>query len=154
VFGEVGYGVKFGSVAAEPFGGLAFVHLRTDSFAEAGGIAALAGRSNSEDVGYSTLGVRAATTWQLANGMALTPRASVAWQHAFGDVTPSAALAFQSIGTPFTVNGVPIARDAALVSAGADLRVTRQATFSVAYVGNLASNARDHSVKGAFSWKF
>jgi outer membrane autotransporter protein len=154
LFGEVGYGVKFGAAVAEPFGGLAFVHLRTDGFAEAGGIAALAGRSNSEDVGYSTLGVRAATTYQLANGMALTPRASVAWQHAFGDVTPAAALAFQSIGTPFTINGVPIARDAALVSAGADLRVTRQATVGVAYMGNLASNARDNSVKGVFSWKF
>ena len=86
--------------------------------------------------------------------MALTPRASVAWQHAVGDVTPSAALAFQSIGTPFTVNGVPIARDAALASAGADLRVTRQVTVGVAYVGNLASNAQDNSVKGMFSWKF
>jgi outer membrane autotransporter protein len=154
VFGEVGYGVKFGTAVAEPFGGLAFVHLRTDSFTEAGGIAALAGRSNNEDVGYSTLGVRVAATYMLANGMALTPRASAAWQHAFGDVTPSAALAFQSIGTPFTINGVPIARDAALVSAGADLRVTRQATFGVAYMGNLASNARDNSVKGMFSWKF
>ncbi len=154
LFGEVGYGLTFRSVAAEPFAGLAYVHLRTDSFAEAGGIAALAGRSNEEDVGYSTLGFRAATTWQLANGMALTPRASVAWQHAFGDVTPSAALAFQSIGTPFTVNGVPIARDAALVSAGADLRVTRQVTVGIAYVGNLASNAQDNSVKGMFSWKF
>lgn len=154
LFGEVGYGVKFGAAVAEPFGGLAFVHLRTDSFAEAGGIAALAGRSNSEDVGYSTLGVRAATTYQLANGMALTPRASVAWQHAFGDVTPAASLAFQSIGTPFTINGVPIARDAALVSAGADLRVTRQASVGVAYMGNLASNARDNSVRGVFSWKF
>jgi fibronectin-binding autotransporter adhesin len=60
----------------------------------------------------------------------------------------------RSIGTPFTVNGVPIARDAALVSAGADLRGTRQASFGVAYMGNLASNAQDQSIKGMFSWKF
>jgi len=32
--------------------------------------------------------------------------------------------------------------------------VTRQATFGVAYLGNLASNAQDHPVKGMFSWKF
>jgi outer membrane autotransporter protein len=154
VFGEVGYSLTFGRIAAEPFAGLAFVHLHTDSFAEAGGVAALAGAGNSEDVGYSTLGARAATTYLLANGMVLTPRASAAWQHAFGDVTPAAALAFQSIGTPFTVNGVPIARNAALVSAGTDLRVTPQAVFGLAYLGELAGNARDHSVKGAFSWKF
>jgi uncharacterized protein with beta-barrel porin domain len=53
-----------------------------------------------------------------------------------------------------TVNGVPIARDAALVSAGADLRVSRQASIGVAYAGNLASTAQDHPVKRMFSWKF
>jgi hypothetical protein len=50
--------------------------------------------------------------------MALTPRASVAWQHAFGDVNPAAALAFQSTGAAFSVAGVPVARDAAQVEAG------------------------------------
>src|SRR5215831_6528026 len=50
-------------------------------------------------------------------GMALIPRVSVAWQHAFGDVTPTAALSFQSIGSGFNILGVPIARDAALVEA-------------------------------------
>src|SRR5262249_31738049 len=37
------------------------------------------------------------------NGMALIPRASVAWQHAFGDMTPTAALSFQSIGSGFNI---------------------------------------------------
>jgi outer membrane autotransporter protein len=154
IFGEVGYGMSFRAIALEPFGGLAFVHLHTNNFAEAGGIAALTGGSNAEDVGYSTLGVRAATTWLLANGMALTPRGSLAWQHAFGDVTPAAALAFQSIGTGFTVAGAPIARDAALVSAGADLQVTPRAAVGIGYTGEIAANARDNSVKGFFSWKF
>jgi uncharacterized protein with beta-barrel porin domain len=67
---------------------------------------------------------------------------------------PVAALAFQSIGTPFTVRGVPLARDAALLSAGVDLRMTPQATLGIAYLGELAGNAQDHSVKGTFSWKF
>jgi hypothetical protein len=37
------------------------------------------------------------------DGMVLTPRASVASQHALGTVTPSASLAFQAAGTPFTI---------------------------------------------------
>src|ERR1019366_9383598 len=61
IFGEVGYGVTFGQIAAEPFGELAFVHLGTDSFAETGGIAALTGSGRSDNIGYSTLGGRAAT---------------------------------------------------------------------------------------------
>jgi fibronectin-binding autotransporter adhesin len=52
-------------------------------------VSALAGTGNRDDVGYSTLGARLASYYLLQNGMALIPRASVAWQRAFGDVTPS-----------------------------------------------------------------
>ena len=154
VFGEVGYAVALGRVAAEPFAGLAYVHLDTGSLTEAGGIAALTGKSATDDVGYSTLGARVATNYALANGMVLTPRASAAWQHAFGSLTPIEALAFQSTGVGFDIAGLPIARDAALVEAALDLHVTRAATLGISYVGQLASSAQDHSVKGNFTWKF
>jgi hypothetical protein len=87
--------MTFGVIVAEPYAGLAWVHLDTRSFTETGGVSALAGTGNKDDVGYSTLGARAASYYLLQNGMALIPRASVAWQHAFGAVTPTAALAFQ-----------------------------------------------------------
>jgi outer membrane autotransporter protein len=154
VFGELGYGLTFGAIAAEPFAGLAWVHLDTASFTETGGVSALAGTGNKDNVGYSTLGARVATYYLLQNGMALIPRASVAWQHAFGDVTPTAALSFQSIGAGFNILGVPIARDAALVEAGGDLQLTAQAKIGVSYAGQLANSAHDHSVKGNFTWRF
>jgi outer membrane autotransporter protein len=154
VFGEVGYGMAYGRFAVEPFAGLAYVHLSSTSLAEAGGLAALAGGANKEDVGYSTLGVRAATTYVLADGKVLTPRASLGWQHAFGAVTPTANLAFQSAGIPFTIAGAPIARDAALVDAGADLRVLPQMTLGVSYLGVLGNSVQDHSVKGNFNWRW
>jgi outer membrane autotransporter protein len=154
VFGELGYGLTFGAIAAEPFAGLAWVHLDTESFTETGGVSALIGTGHKEDVGYSTLGARVATYSLLQNGMALIPRASVAWQHAFGDVTPTAALSFQSIGAGFNILGVPIARNAALVEAGCDLQLTAQAKIGVSYAGQLANRAHDHSVKGNFTWRF
>jgi outer membrane autotransporter protein len=154
VFGELGYGLTFGAIAAEPFAGLAWVHLDTASFTETGGVSALAGSGNRNDVGYSTLGARVATYYLLQNGMALIPRASVAWQHAFGDVTPTAALSFQSTGSGFNILGVPIARDTALVEAGGDLQLTAQAKIGVSYAGQLANSAHDHSVKGNFTWRF
>ena len=154
VFGELGYGMTFGAIAAEPFAGLAWVHLDTRSFTETGGVSALTGTGNRDDVGYSTLGLRAATYYLLQNGMALIPRASVAWQHAFGAVTPTAALAFQSAGAGFGIAGVPLARDAALIEAGGDLQLTTQAKVGVSYAGQLANSAHDHSVKGNFTWRF
>src|SRR5262249_20983712 len=120
---------------------------------ETGGVSALAGTGNKNDVGYSTLGARVATYYLLQNGMALIPRVSVAWQHAFGDVTPTAALSFQSIGSGVNILGVPIARDAGLVEAGGDLQLTAQ-VIGVSYAGQLANSAHDHSVKGNFTWRF
>jgi outer membrane autotransporter protein len=154
VFGELGYGMTFSGIAAEPFAGLAWVHLDTRGFTETGGVSALTGTGNKDDVGYSTLGLRAATYYLLQNGMALIPRASVAWQHAFGAVTPTAGLAFQSTGAGFGIWGVPVARDAALIEAGGDLQLSAQAKVGVSYAGQLANSAHDHSVKGNFTWRF
>jgi len=156
-FGEVGYGMAFGTVAVEPFAGAAWVHVETNGFTETGslgGVAPLAGAGNQEDVGYTQLGVRAATSFALPNGAFVIPRLTVAWQHAFDDITPTAALAFQSTGIPFTIAGVPLARDAAVVDAGFDVKVAPGATLGISYAGQLADNVQDHAVKGKFSWKF
>jgi subtilase-type serine protease len=154
VFGEVAYGVALGALAAEPFAGLAYVHLKTDSFTETGGAAALSGSGNHENVGYTSLGLRTAVTYMLGYHMVLVPRASAAWQHAFGDVDPTAALAFQSTGAAFSIGGVPLARDAALVEAGFDLRVSPRATFGLSYSGQLADHIQDHAAKGNFTVRF
>jgi outer membrane autotransporter protein len=156
VFGEVGYGIALGTIAAEPFAGLAWVHLGTDGFNETGGSgnAALVGLQSSDDVGYSTLGARVAANYLLPGGAVLIPRASVAWQHAFGDVVPAAALAFQGTGAAFTVAGVPLAEDAALVEAGLDLPITPQATVGFSYIGRLGDSAQDHSVRGNLLVRF
>ena len=62
LFGEVAYPIAMGRTALEPFVGLAFVSIDTDSFKENGALAALRSRGVDENVGYSTLGLRAAAT--------------------------------------------------------------------------------------------
>lgn len=156
MFGEVGYGVALGQIAAEPLAGLAFVHLNTGGFTESSGsgAAALSGSSGTDDVGYSTLGARAASAWVVAPNMTLIPHAAALWQHAIGPVTPTAALAFATTGAPFTVSGVPLARDAALVEAGVDLSINAQVTLAVFYSGNLAGNVQDNAIQGNVRWRF
>ena len=142
-------------MAVEPFAGGAWVRLDTDGTTERGGAAALNVSSNRFEVGYSTLGIRAASLIPIGDGMVLIPRASAAWQHAFDSVTPAAALAFQlAPAVPFVIAGVPIARDSLLAEAGLDLAIGRNATLGVSYTGQIASNAQDHGAKGKFSWKF
>jgi outer membrane autotransporter protein len=153
LFGEAAYPLAMGGMALEPFAGLAFVEVNTDSFKERGELAALTGRDNDEDVTYSTLGLRAATTMHVSN-MVFTPHVSAAWQHAFDDVTPDAALAFASTGIGFDVTGVPLAENSLLVEAGLDLNLSPTATLGVSYSGQIASDLADNAVKGRFTWLF
>jgi len=155
IFGEVGYDVRVGQIAAEPFGGLAFVHLHTDPFAETGGgIAALSGSGHDNDVGYSTLGGRIATSYVQSNGMVLTPSVSATWQHALGSLTPAEALVFQSTAERFTIAGLPRALDTALLESGIDLRLNPQLQVGLSYSTRFGDRVQNNSVKGNLTWRF
>jgi outer membrane autotransporter protein len=155
IFGELGYGFALANIAVEPFAGAAWVRLKTDAAAERGGAAALNFAGTTFETGYTTLGIRAASMVPVGHDMILIPRASLAWQHAFDTVTPGAVLAFQTApAIPFTISGVPIARDSLLAEAGLDLAIGRNATVGVSYTGQIAGNVQDHGAKGKFSWKF
>jgi outer membrane autotransporter protein len=86
--------------------------------------------------------------------MVLTPRLSAAWQHAFGSVTPAEALAFQSTAEPFTIAGLPLARDSALVESGLDLRLSPQARVGLFYSAQFGNHLQNNSVKGNLTWWF
>lgn len=153
VFGEVGYATRWSGVDLEPFAGLAYVNTSLGGFSEVGGPAALSVSNASAGVTYSTLGLRLSVPLALGT-METRMRGSLGWQHAFGDTTPQATMAFGA-GTPaFTVSGVPIATDAALVEAGLDIAFTPAASLSVFYAGQLAQSETSNMVKGSFTLKF
>lgn len=151
VFDELGYGIRTGSVAFEPFANLAYVTLHTDGVTEKGGAAALSSAGATTDATFTTLGMRASTTFDLG-GVSATARGTLGWRHAFGNTTSPASLAFAG-GAPFTTAGVPIARDAAMVEAGLDFNLTPAATLGVSYAGQFSSGLADQSVRASFNWK-
>jgi len=157
-FGELGYRIDLGQtalgqVALEPYAGLAYVLLRSDRFTERGtGAAALAGTSDDTGLGYTTLGLRAATTARLA-GLDVTLRGGLGWRHAFGDVDPKTTLAFSG-SNPFSIAGLPIARDAALVEAGLDLALGANVSLGASYTAQLAGDTQDHAFKANLAVRF
>jgi uncharacterized protein with beta-barrel porin domain len=84
----------------------------------------------------------------------LTPHASVAWQHAIGDIDPTRSLAFASGGAAFSVLGAPLARDSALIDAGLALKLSAESTLGLAYSGQLADSVIDNAVTGRFDVRF
>ncbi|MFD4839769.1 autotransporter domain-containing protein [Achromobacter sp. NPDC058515] len=151
-FGELGYRIDTPVAAFEPFVNLAYVNLDTGGFAEQGGLAALSARSQSTDTTFTTLGVRASTDVTLG-GMDLTARGMLGWKHAFGDTVPLSTQTFAG-SNAFTVAGVPIAQDSAVIEAGLDLRLSPLATLGLSYSGQVASSAQQHGFKANLSIRF
>ena len=108
--------------------------------------------SDSTNVTFTTLGLRGEHNLALGTGDAIL-RGMIGWRHAFGDTTPLSTHAF-SAGTAFTIAGAPIARNSAVIEAGLDLNPTPNATFSLSYIGQLASGAQDHGLKANFAMRF
>lgn len=153
LFGELGYDVAVSAATTiEPFAGLAYVHLSTDGYSETGGSAALSADSANQSVTYGTLGMRADHKILVGNAN-VTLQGALAWQHAWGDVTPTSTLAFAG-GDAFQVTGAPIAKDAALIKAGFDVDLAASAKLGLFYAGQLASDAADNSIQGRFSLSF
>ena len=121
---------------------------------ERGGPAALALAANTFEVGYSTLGLRAAS--MIPIGARHDPGAARVGRMAARvrrrDAGRAARVHCRAV--PFVVAGAPIARDCCSREAGLDLAIGRNATLGVSYVGQLARNVQDHAAKGKFSWKF
>jgi fibronectin-binding autotransporter adhesin len=126
--------------------------VKTDGFTEKGGQAALSASASTTETTFATLGLRASTDIAI-HGMDATLRGMVGWRHAFGDVTPLTALAFKG-GGAFTVAGVPVATDTAIVEAGLDLALTPDATLGVAYTGQFGSGAVDQSFRANLGVSF
>jgi len=153
-FGEAGYRIDTASASFEPFANLAYVSLHTDGFTEKGGAAALTSAGHTTDTTFTTLGIRASTGFDLG-GMTATARGMVGWRHAFGDTTPLATPAFAFAGAnSFTIAGVPIAKDAAVLEAGLDFAISDRATLGLSYSGQFGSNATDNGAKADFDIRF
>jgi len=152
LFGEAGYLFQFKSSTLEPFAQGAYVRLNTDGFAEHGGAAALDVSGSSRAVTYTTLGMHAATGFPFG-GDVFTAHATLGWRHAFGDVDAATRLAFAA-GSPVTVAGLPLARNALAVDAGLDLPVGKNASFSLSYSGQIAHRTVDSGFRDSFIWRF
>jgi fibronectin-binding autotransporter adhesin len=153
VFGELGYGITAGAARFEPFANLAYVSVHTDGFTEQGGAAALSSQRATSDATFTTLGLRASTAFTMGD-VNTTARGMLGWRHAFGDVTPFSTMRFAGGGNAFSIGGVPIARNAAVIEAGLDFALTPAATLGVTYGGQFGSGMSDQSVKANFNVKF
>ncbi|MBD8554670.1 autotransporter domain-containing protein [Rhizobium sp. CFBP 8762] len=151
-FGELGYRFNTQQAVIEPFVSLAHVRLNTDSFTEEGGLGALRVRGDNTDTTFTTVGVRASTDLNLGQQKASLV-GTLGWRHAYGDTTPLSTHRFAG-GDAFTVAGVPIAKNAAIVEAGVDFDISTNAKLGVSYKGQFGDGTRRNGAALNLSVKF
>ncbi|SUA99563.1 Extracellular serine protease precursor [Pannonibacter phragmitetus] len=151
VFGEAAYAFDLEKVTLEPLAGLAHVHVRSGSFAESGGAAALSGSASGYDATFTTLGLRAFTDLKLGETLARVS-AEAGWRHAFGS-EPQATLAFDR-GSAFSIEGAGVARDTAFIRTGVDVNLRENASLSLKYTGGFSSEGGTHGINAGVKIRF
>lgn len=145
-FGELGYALAVNQQSTiEPYVNLTWLQHRTKGFNESGGAAALRGEKGTENLAFSTLGVRAGTTFE-AGERQIHAYAALGWRHAFGDREPKTGLSFiEGGGQRFSITGAPIAKNTAVFALGAELQLGRNASLGLGYEGQAGNRYTEHA---------
>lgn len=153
VFGEFSYDFKpADGVVISPFANLAYVRLDSGGFREAGGAAALSSGADSTNTVFSTLGVSGRTVLD-TGAMPVELSSRLGWRHAGGNVGMDRSLSFAT-GSAFSVGGLPVGRDTAVIDAELAFKVAPTANLSLRYSGQIGSGVSDHSFNARFDVRF
>ncbi|HWU72341.1 MAG TPA: autotransporter-associated beta strand repeat-containing protein [Sphingomonas sp.] len=152
-FGELGYGFDLGRTKVEPYANIAYVRARTNGFSETGGDASLAGARAASDATFTTLGLRTATGFDLGGARTML-RVGAGWRHAFGDAAPSTTMRYRAGGNAFSVAGLPLISDAALIDAGLDIAISGRTSIGISYGGQFGKRLSDQTGRASLTFRF
>lgn len=160
--------------AAGPYLRHAWVRLRVPAFQESGGAAAHEVQAWAGSMHATTLGWRVRHAFQLG-GRPLELEADAGWRHVWGSAGVESTQRFAaypaaggnvgergasiSAGTGlatrrFTSQGVPLTRNAAVLSLGLNAEPARDMQVSLRYSGLYGSGTRSHAAWAALRWAF
>jgi outer membrane autotransporter protein len=156
---EGGYRVPVGTRSGvTPYGAVQALRFRTPAYAETGlaGAAAFALDYAAETVDdvRSELGLRFDSRFALTDTSMLILRGRAAWAHGF-DTDRSINAVFQALPVAgFTVFGAAAAEDAALVSAGGELRLANGFSLLAKFDGEFADGTQVYAGRGTlrYTW--
>jgi subtilase-type serine protease len=151
-FAEVGLPARFGQTILEPYAAMAYVATRRAALEESG-LAGLQAQLLKQQLGFSTLGGRTHTHWELKTGLQLTLHGGAGWRHAYGKTQPVGSMQFAQ-GDHFEISGTPVARNALLLEAGIGLQSMHGLQLRATYMGQRAPGVQLHAITANVSWKF
>jgi len=152
---EASYRFALGATDWSPYAEWARAWVDRDAFQEQGGVGALTGASESGRVDFSTVGLRFGIDLRGSGQEAawLRLQGSIGRRFASGDRLPTATLNWRG-GEPFTVSGLPVAKQATVASLGMTARISPNGALYFGYQGQYADTVRDHALQARYSLRF
>jgi uncharacterized protein with beta-barrel porin domain len=149
------FGMAYGGIT--PYAAIQAQSFHTPGYTETDAIAngfALAFGSRDATDTRSELGTRFDRVLAVYSNAVLALRGRVAWAHDWVS-DPSLLPAFQALpGASFIVNGATPAKNSALTSAGAELRLANGVTLLAKFDGEFASNSSTYAGTGAIRYRW
>jgi outer membrane autotransporter protein len=155
---ESGYRMTLSTFGLTPYAAVQAISLSTPAYSEtanggAGTFALSYAARNTSDA-TTEVGAWVDQRQALADGSLLTLRARAAWVHDF-NTDRNADAVFQNLaGASFVVAGATPAADAALVSAGAGLRLPGGVSFDVKFDGELGHSLQSYGGTAAIRYQW
>lgn len=84
----------------------------------------------------------------------LTAKGMLGWRHALSDAALLSTMRFAGGDNAFSIGGVPIARNAAVIEAGLDYAIAPNAILGVTYGGQFGSGIADQTFRANFNVTF
>ncbi|GAA5080879.1 autotransporter domain-containing protein [Lysobacter panacisoli] len=155
VYVEGGYTIEGLKGSLQPYVQYARVETENDAFSETGGSLALDVASDTTALDVSTVGVRgelSLTSEGTANGW-FNLRGGLGWRHVSGDLASTTRMGWNG-GADFSVDGTPLAKDAAVVELGVAAWLSKRTLLELGYEGQYADEGRDHQATARLSIRF
>jgi T5SS/PEP-CTERM-associated repeat protein/autotransporter-associated beta strand protein len=150
-FLEGAYRFEWNRSTLEPYVAVAHTQLKTDAVREKGGDAALRIDSATDSVMVGTLGARAYWDLSRAHDDWISIFAGAAWEHVWGDWEQVGKSRFAGGNASFSVLGLPMDRNSAVIDAGVNMNLFDNSRLSLGVRGRTGDKYADYSVQ--LNWR-
>ena len=136
-----GYDMYFNGFGVTPEVGLRYIHVKQDKYTDTAGQSV---KSDDSDIVTSVLGAKITKSYNLSNGMLLTPEFKAAMTYDISHDNSKSTVTLVN-GSSYSVSGKPLNRFGVELGAGVTAELNDNVEVSLGYEGKFRKDYQDHT---------
>ena len=136
-----GYDMYFNGFGVTPEAGLRYIHVKQDKYTDTAGQSV---KSDDSDIVTGVLGAKIAKSYNLSNGMLLTPEFKAAMTYDISHDNSKSTVTLVN-GSSYSVTGKPLNRFGVELGAGITAELNDNVEVSLGYEGKFRKDYQDHT---------